>query len=60
MVRPLALERECFGAVHPVLMMWRGGGLWTGPLKYEKIRAFLEPFAVAPSRSGGKVVHEEL
>jgi hypothetical protein len=37
--------------------------LCTGPLKYDKIRAFLEPFALKGKRNGEakkKVPHEEL
>ncbi|KWU46213.1 thioredoxin-domain-containing protein [Rhodotorula sp. JG-1b] len=46
----------------PALVVLHGDEVakYDGPLKYDKIRAFLEPFAAAPSPSGGKVAHEEL
>ncbi|BGP15814.1 hypothetical protein JCM10213_005703 [Rhodosporidiobolus nylandii] len=47
----------------PALLVLDGEDVkkYEGPLKYEKIRAFLEPFALAGKRGGkAKTAHEEL
>ncbi|GAA5849545.1 hypothetical protein JCM8547_000492 [Rhodosporidiobolus lusitaniae] len=48
----------------PALLMLDGEKVekYEGPLKYDKIRAFLEPFALSGKRNGkgGKASHEEL